>query len=246
MNIHVYTVAWNEEAILPFFLDHYARFAQTIVVFDQYSTDATAHVIEDFACRQQQVHIERRLPTRRINVLSDRMNLRLKSTCYQESRGSADFVIVCDADEFYYHPQMHEVLSEYQSLGVNVARIEGYQIIAEQFPSTFPLTNEVRRGVRFPQLDKLGVFQPHLDLSWSVGFHQLRTTAQVRLSPNADIKLLHYKFLSKRYVQNRHRVLAARRSWWNKVRRWGRHYAVTDDVVSAWYDEHWRESTEVL
>jgi glycosyltransferase involved in cell wall biosynthesis len=44
MNIHVYTVAYNEELLMPFFLRHYKRFANHITVFDNESTDKTAEL----------------------------------------------------------------------------------------------------------------------------------------------------------------------------------------------------------
>ena len=45
MKIRVYTVAWNEEKILPHFLRHYARFADRIVVYDNGSNDRTRDII---------------------------------------------------------------------------------------------------------------------------------------------------------------------------------------------------------
>jgi glycosyltransferase involved in cell wall biosynthesis len=246
MAIHVYTLAWNEEAIMPFFLDYYARFADKIVVFDLYSTDHTAQIVDSYSSSTPLVQRITPASAAWRDTLSDRRNLRLKSSCYKQSRGAADFVIVCDADEFYYHPRMNDVLAEYISLGVNVPLIQGYQMIAEKFPTTFPITQEVKRGVRFPQLDKLGVFDPALDLAWSVGFHKLNTTQGVRHSSTADIKLLHYKFLSKHYAQQRHQTLAKRRSLWNRLRGWGRHYTVGDETVSQWFDEHWLESTDII
>jgi glycosyltransferase involved in cell wall biosynthesis len=268
--VHVYTVAWNEEVILPFFLDHYARFATKITVFDQHSTDATAEILRHaatfYAPSVEVVHaplggsfggsfsgsLGARLSPF-AHSFSDRRNLALKQSCYKASRragsrdnNAADFVIVCDADEFYFHPEILSVLADYKASGVNVAQIEGYQMITQTFPTTFPITQAVKRGVRFPQLDKLGVFDPQCDLRWSVGFHKLLTTTGVQLSEQADIKLLHYKFLSKEYVQKRHQDLSARLGLWNKIRGWGRHYSVGDEVVSRWHDEHWLEATDVI
>ncbi|WP_454972228.1 glycosyltransferase family 2 protein [Corynebacterium propinquum] len=37
-------MAWNEEAFLPYFLNHYAALGARITVFDNESTDATAEI----------------------------------------------------------------------------------------------------------------------------------------------------------------------------------------------------------
>ena len=47
MKIDVYTLCWNEEVRLPYFLRHYEKFANKIVVFDNESDDGSRKLVED-------------------------------------------------------------------------------------------------------------------------------------------------------------------------------------------------------
>ena len=43
--IHLYTICWNEERMLPFFFRHYDQWVDRYVVYDDNSTDATLEKI---------------------------------------------------------------------------------------------------------------------------------------------------------------------------------------------------------
>jgi len=42
--LSVYTICWNNEFILPHFLEHYSQFADRIFIIDDHSTDLTAEI----------------------------------------------------------------------------------------------------------------------------------------------------------------------------------------------------------
>ena len=46
MNIKVIAICFNEEKILPYFLAHYERFADQIIVYDNCSTDQSPQIIK--------------------------------------------------------------------------------------------------------------------------------------------------------------------------------------------------------
>lgn len=46
--IHVYTICWNEERFLPYFLRHYGAFAEEITVFDNGSDDNSVAIARAF------------------------------------------------------------------------------------------------------------------------------------------------------------------------------------------------------
>ena len=48
MKIHAYIIAWNEEKILPFTLDHYSQFCEKIYVYDNMSTDGSDQIYEKY------------------------------------------------------------------------------------------------------------------------------------------------------------------------------------------------------
>ncbi len=39
MQVDLYTITWNEERLLPFFLDHYEPWIDRFIVFDDQSDD---------------------------------------------------------------------------------------------------------------------------------------------------------------------------------------------------------------
>ncbi|MBI4190914.1 MAG: glycosyltransferase family 2 protein, partial [Betaproteobacteria bacterium] len=43
--IHLYTMGWNEERLLPFFFRHYDPWVDRYVIYDDNSTDATLEML---------------------------------------------------------------------------------------------------------------------------------------------------------------------------------------------------------
>ena len=48
MNIDVYTLCWNEMAILPFVIEAWKRFARHVYVFDNGSTDGSIEFLKRY------------------------------------------------------------------------------------------------------------------------------------------------------------------------------------------------------
>ena len=47
MNIDCYTITYNEEKMINFFLNHYSIFCRNITIFDNQSTDNTVNIIKN-------------------------------------------------------------------------------------------------------------------------------------------------------------------------------------------------------
>lgn len=58
LNVAVYSPCWNEETILPFYLSHYAKFARTINLFDNQSSDRSPEIIAEFQRQHRDVKIK--------------------------------------------------------------------------------------------------------------------------------------------------------------------------------------------
>src|SRR4029453_15618648 len=72
----------------------------------------------------------------------------LHNSCWKESRGVADWVIVADIDEFLYHPDFLGYLRRSRKRGVTCIPALGYEMLSERFPGPDEtLTSTVRRGV---------------------------------------------------------------------------------------------------
>lgn len=45
MSIHLYAACWNEERIIPFFLQHYEPLVDRIIIYDDHSTDRSVELL---------------------------------------------------------------------------------------------------------------------------------------------------------------------------------------------------------
>src|SRR5579863_5958872 len=97
MIIHAHILAWNEEQILPFTLDHYSLLCDKIFIHDNMSSDNS----DEIYIKYPKVTVIKWDSNNEINELN---YVNIKSKAYREHSRDADWVIVCDCDEFIYHP----------------------------------------------------------------------------------------------------------------------------------------------
>jgi glycosyltransferase involved in cell wall biosynthesis len=240
MKIHLYAVCWNEETIMPFFLDHYSRFCDKIVMFDNESTDRTVPIIQSFPNTEVRTF-------RTAGTLDDNVQITIKNACYKESRGIADWVIICDSDEFLYHPALLSLLEQYKNQGINLPAVAGYNMTPDHLPQPGEYLPTVHPfGTRSPLYDKRIILNPALDIGYQPGAHIVYTTPHAKMSPTAELKLLHYKLLSKEYFLNRHRLLRARLSNINRQFGLGIHYLAPDEQAAADYDRAWSARQKIV
>lgn len=201
MTICVITLCYNEEVILPFFIRHYERLVDRIIFYDGGSTDRTRDIIA--ACPIAEL--------RELNTggrIDDGANVRMKNTAYREI--DADWFIVVDCDELLSHPDLRGFLGKCDSLGVNVVRCEGWNMIGDAIPADGLLTEKMPLGVRDPYtikfFDKVALFKRDAVVQFEPGAH----TCDVRhghTAPGLPVKLLHYKWLSLEHIQGKVRKL---------------------------------------
>jgi glycosyltransferase involved in cell wall biosynthesis len=240
MRIHLYTLSWNEKAIMPFFLAHYGKYCEKIVVYDNESTDETPEIVRSFPNAELRSWSSG-------NTFHDGMHLDIKNSAYKESRGKADWVVVCDADEFLYHPNLVQVLASYKAKGINYPKIRGYEMLPERMPeSGEDLCLKYRRGARYENLDKRAIFDPSLDINFHLGSHDGDWPRDAVESPEADIILMHYKMLSLDYFIARHTLLATRLSDFNKEKGAGGHYLWSKSRMEKTYNGFRRRRVNVV
>lgn len=214
MILHVYALCFNEEILLPYFLRHYQPLAARVVIYDNDSTDRSRDIIKASGaeCRRFQTKGEH----------SDRIQTMIKSTCYRESRGKADWVIVVDMDEFIYHPDLHGVLQRYDQEKVTLPLVEGFDMVSDAPPSgTGQIYHEIRMGFRNPRFDKCEVLKPEIEINFEPGCHKAKPTGPVMRSARAKIKLLHYRYLGADYLARRYELRTKRLSQDNLRHGWG-------------------------
>ena len=242
--VHYYAVCWNEERILPFMLDHYGHFVDHFTIFDNHSTDKTAYIVSTY-------HNVQLISFGNPNIFDDGENRRIKNTCWKQSRGKADWVIVCDMDEFLYQPDIENCLQELSQKKVSLPKTEGYEMYSELFPTYttgIMLTDTVQNGVRSTWLDKRILFDPHriVDINYSVGAHQAEPTGIVRQSSDGPFKVLHYKHMGLDYLLERYRKLGERLSDYNRTNKFGTHYLAKQEELRAEMERGLKEAKNVV
>lgn len=218
ITIEVHTICWNEERLLPLFLNHYAQFATRIIVWDNGSDDASPELV-------------RRCPRAELRTYdsggqsSEDRYLDVKNHCWKESR--SDWVIVCDVDELIHHEDLPAFLAGSQDA---ILRCDGFNVCG-------PLTTDRAglddwRGKCAPWYCKPAVFRASIgEMRYAYGCHSAQPDAPIVGSP---IKLLHCHYLgSVDDLIRRYRQLAARQCLRDVRRRLAWHYWLTDEQIRA-------------
>ena len=243
MNIHSYILAWNEERILPFVLDYHSKISSKIFVYDNMSTDSSDEIYK----RYEKVTV---IKWSSNNEFNDGLNAQIKSNCYKKfSRGqNVDWVIVSDCDELLYHPNLIDKLKEYKEKGIDIPNIDGRNIVSNTFPEYDGrlITDILKIGSpeTYKPMCKNIVFNPEKDVSFGMGAHASFCENCTR-DDNAEIKLLHYKFLDKSYVKDLYDTRLARLSQFNKQYNLGEHYAVIQETYD-YMDEVLEKNVQII
>jgi len=191
-----------------------------IFIYDNMSTDSSDEIFSKY----EKVKV---FKWNSNNQFNDGYNMKIKSNAYRNYSRDVDWVIVCDCDEFLYHESLIDKLSEYKSKGITVPLIDGHDMMSYNFPvyDGKLITEKIKIGSKtYKPMCKQIIFDPKLDIDFGVGAHFFKCNKEIKCSDNAELKLLHYKFLGIDYVTYRYNMLAGRLSEFNKVNKFGVHY----------------------
>lgn len=236
MTIHAYILCWNEQDMIRHTLNHYNSFCDKIFIMDNQSTDQTPEIIKN-ECPAAMV-----LPYSSRNQLSDAHYLKLKNRVWKRSRGLADWVIVCDADEFLYHPDgLRQELGLRLKNQEHIPSVRGFNMISGKFPADFtkPIYEQVKYGIRAANFDKLIVFNPNqvIDINYGPGAHSASPVLKSRgtIDPH-PLNLLHFKYMGRSYLKKRHAMYALRMSHENRKMGYGAEYLKGEAFVDECFD----------
>jgi Glycosyl transferase family 2 len=178
---------------------------------------------------------------------------RLCNHCWKRSRGTADWVVVCNVDEHLYHPDgLRRYLRASLDNGASVIPATGYEMIADRFPKSRSLLSEtVRKGVRADgrlMSDKLCIFNPNRveEIRYSAGRHDALPIGDVIWPTESRPLLLHYKYLGRAYVQRRYDELNRRRRSADVERNFGFQYAWTGASLKQEFERLQTAAVEVV
>jgi len=250
MLVEAYILCWNEEKILPFTLEHYSSFCDTIHLLDNYSSDNSLKIAEEFP----KVRVTQWACPEGPEVYDERCNIMIKNCSYEDMGAGADWVFIVDCDELVYHPEMRKKLEEYMYAGVTLPKTEGYNMFSKKFPNLgTPLTEQIKEGIPDPSMGKRLVFDPRIGLKYACGSHissvergfnivrdnkRLPYTSSLipEENPTAEIKILHYKDLSPEYKINRLKELSARMSDWCLDTDTSVHWLQTEEKIKEHFE----------
>jgi len=228
--------------MLPHFFRHYDPIADQYFIFDTGSSDRSREFLESRA-------------RVKVTVVDDEVdsfvtaNLARHNNHWKQSRGKADWVIVTDIDEHVYHDDLRGYLARCQGQGVTIIKTEGYQMVADEFPTeTAPLHQTVRRGMRWEVMDKEQVFDPNRveEINWLPGRHVANPIGEVLFPAQAEVKLLHYKYLGLDYTIRRYKQLRTGLRPGDIAGEWGYQYLWDEAKITAQFQDIRNNAIEVF
>ena len=257
MKINVVAVCKNEGRILPFFLDHYSQFCDSIMLCDGHSTDNTKDIVATFP-KAKLVYLDDG------KELDDVTLLRIRNEYYKQFRNQYDWQIVCDVDEFLYNPNILEVLQRFKDQGITFPEVDGYQMGSKVFPKYgIPITKQVVTGERdisrYPGYTrKRIIFNPQkIDINYNMGCNYASPKGEVKADcdyfyndPYKDeihgsikegvvpeLKVLHYKYLSYQHLIDKSVFNMTRISPHSILHSYGHHYEKLAKMTEEQYNQ---------
>ncbi len=220
MIIDVFSICYNEEVMLPFFISHYQKMGANITIYDNQSTDNSVEIAKKAGCNVISYDSNKQI--------RDDIYLDIKNNCWKKSK--AEWSIVCDIDEIIEIPFN---IDEYTILNTQGFDISGLP------PS--------RMGVPNSLYSKHVMFRPAeiQEINFTPGCHSCKPIGNV--IPSREIaNLLHYKYISEDYVISRHKLYQSRLSDINKKFKWGHQYEnVAEQGIRDAFTELNREARHI-
>ncbi len=248
MKIAVYTLCYNEEFILPFFIKHYSRYTDPslITIYDNHSTDSSRQIAKDAGCRV--------LTFSSSNKFRDDIQQKIKNKCWKRQKNKADWVIIVDADEFIYHSDLLDFLTKAKAKKIHLCKATGYQMISKDFSCvdySEQLYHTFKTGIHLVEYDKPCILDPTAlkSTNFIVGNHEadpkLYNSSKAVNIDKDNLKLLHYSCFSWQYYWDKMQRRFARLSKWNLNNNWGIHYHGSEEEHRSIFD-NWLQKAEIV
>lgn len=237
--IDAFIICWNEERIIRHTLNHYSSFCSKITLLDNCSSDNTRDLVKKYFPQVEIVDFDTK------NEHREDVLLELKNNFWKKS--NADYVIVCDTDEFLYSENMQDNLIKLSAGRIILPLIIGFNMGSLEFPENYdiPIFDQVGKGVRDRGFDKQIIFSRRgvSEINYEMGAHscfpQFKESALV--DEVVFFKLLHYKFLSKEYLYKKHAAYDSRLSEFDKKNKIGSAYTEGAEYIDKsykWLEKH--------
>lgn len=231
MKITLYTFCYNEKDILPYFLNHYSKIVDKIVVYDNQSTDSSIDILKSF--KGCEIEIRDYLTN---NQIQDDILTRTKNNCWKDD--NSDYIIVVDIDELLYHPNLREFIES--NPDVDYFTPVGYDMVSDGVPTDYTkqLYEIIREGAPSINYSKKVLFKRKYvtETGFGYGAHSANyrgTKPLIQYISKGDLKLLHYKCIDLEYVIAKHKHYDERRSNFNRIMGLGLHYGYSREQITS-------------
>lgn len=232
--ITIYTIAYNEEVMLPYFIKWYReRFPDCkIVIYDNYSTDNTEKIALENNCEIIKFDTG--------NEFRDDIHMQIKNNCWKDAK--TDWVITCDTDELL-NIDANDLKKE-QSQGTTIIKTLGWNMVNLNNEIIF---EEIKHGFIHIHQSKKILFNKSKvkEMNYDAGAHNIRPKGVILYSEKV-YNLCHFKYLSENYLVERYKTLNSRLSQINKRNGWGTHYNIAEENLRASFENSKKELTKIL
>ena len=243
LEVHLYTLCYNEMALMPFAVDYWKTVADKVFVLDNGSTDGSIEYLKSIP-GVEVVHFGDG------SGFNDKVNMRVKNHAWKASRGKADFVIVTDFDEFMYAKDLRAELQGMKDRGETICKPRGYNIYSKEFPEyeEGKLCHEIcGKAVPDKMFCKVTIFNPNeiKEMRYDAGAHDCRPIGNVKWYTGKGIFLFHHKNLGLDYIFKRNGLYRKRLSQENKRMGWGVQYSIAERKVAEDFENKYKQCKDV-
>ena len=228
MIVHLYTLCWNEMDILPFVVDYWKRFVTHAWVYDNGSTDGSVEYLKQFDWITVE-HYES-------DGMDDSKLRDIKNSKWKQSKGKADWVIVCDMDEIVYSKDVLKELEEASANGYTAVDCDWYWFCEDFLPEykNDGILLHQKCTKFYNNAGKHLIFNPNEinEINYSIGAHTARPSGNYRPCNNNNIAVFHTnKGFGIEYKAERYKEMNNRLSEIDKKNKWSIHYGFSKEAL---------------
>lgn len=230
--VELFTLCYNEEVILPHFLEYYSKFVDKITIYDNESTDNSINIINNF--KKIPINV---ITYKTQNKLNDNEYLNIKNNCWKNSK--CDYVIIVDCDEFFNFKDIN--------VDFDIITPVGYEMVNNKIINNIL---EINEGVFENNYSKTIIFNPKKikEINYTAGCHKCNFIGDniIHLNNDNNYKLLHYKYINLEYVINKYTMYNKRLSEYNKNHNLGIQYTWGIEQITNYYNNLLKNKIKVI
>jgi hypothetical protein len=225
--------------IAPFVIDYWKRFVTKAVVYDNGSTDGSVEFLKQFDWIEVR-HFD-------TDGMNDIVQMNIKNDCWHESRGKADWVVVCDFDEMIFSQDLEGELTKMRENGGTILFNKWYAFRGDHRPEyesgkllheLIPTVSEQLINAQHRGFGKLVLFDPNKieTMGYGIGAHVASPKGEVKDYISDRIYTLHIdKGLGIEYSIMKKKLMKDRLSETNKRNGYCVHYQFSEEKMREDY-----------